>query len=66
MFPEQLHLKKVCGIIWCCTGSAEQVEATLKQMRTLGRPLFDHVAPVPFPVAQRAFDGLFPQGLQWY
>jgi FAD/FMN-containing dehydrogenase len=66
MFPEQLHLKKVCGILWCCTGSAEQVEATLKPMRTLGRPLFDHVAPAPFPVAQSAFDGLLPPGLQWY
>jgi FAD/FMN-containing dehydrogenase len=66
MFPEQLHRKKACGIVWCCTGSAEQVEATLKPMRTLGRPLFDHVAPVPFPVAQSAFDGLLPPGLQWY
>ncbi len=66
MFPEHLHLKKVCGIVWCCTGSTEQTEAALKPMRTLGQPLFDHVGPAPFPVVQSIFDGLFVPGLQWY
>ncbi len=66
IFPEHLHLKKVCGIVWCCTGSLEQTEAALKPMRTLGQPLFDHVGPVPFPVVQSFFDGLFVPGLQWY
>ena len=66
IFPEHLHLKTVCGIVWCCTGSLEQTEAALKPMRTLGQPLFDHVGPVPFPVVQSFFDGLFVPGLQWY
>ena len=66
VFPEHLHLKKVCGIVWCCTGSLEQTEAALKPMRTLGQPLFDHVGPAPFPVVQSFFDGLFVPGLQWY
>jgi UDP-N-acetylenolpyruvoylglucosamine reductase len=66
MFPEHLHLKKVCGIVWCCTGAAEKVEESLKPMRTLGKPLFDHVGPAPFPVVQSIFDGLFVPGLQWY
>jgi FAD/FMN-containing dehydrogenase len=66
MFPEHLHLKKVCGIVWCCTGSAEQTEAATKPMRTVGQPLLDHVGPVPFPVVQSIFDGLFVTGLQWY
>jgi FAD/FMN-containing dehydrogenase len=66
MFPEHLHLKKVCGIVWCCTGSAEQTEAATKPMRTLGQPLLDHVGPAPFPVVQSIFDGLFVPGLQWY
>lgn len=66
MFPEHLHLKKVCGIVWCCTGSAEQTEEALKPMRTLGRPVFDHVGPAPFPAVQSLFDGLFVPGLQWY
>ena len=66
MFPEHLHLKKVCGIVWCCTGSAEEVEKALKPMRTLGKPLFDHVGLAPFPAVQSFFDPLFVPGLQWY
>jgi hypothetical protein len=66
MFPESLHLKKVCGIIWCCTGTAEQTEAATKSLRSLGHPLLDHVGPAPFPVAQSMFDGLYTSGLQWY
>ena len=66
MFPEHLHNKKVCGIVWCCTAPAEQAEEALKSMRTLGTPLFDHVGLAPFPVAQSLFDPLFVPGLQWY
>jgi len=66
MFPEHLHMKKVCGIVWCCTGSAEQTDAATKSMRTVGQPLLDHVGPAPFPVVQSTFDGLFVPGLQWY
>ena len=66
MFPEHLHLKKVCGVVWCCTGSAERVESALKPMRTVGHPLLDHVGPAPFPAVQSLFDALFVPGLQWY
>jgi hypothetical protein len=66
MFPEHLHNKKVCGIVWCCTGPAEQAEEALKPMRALGTPVFDHVGLAPFPVAQSLFDPLFVPGLQWY
>ena len=66
MFPEHLHLKKVCGIVWCCTGSAQEAEEALKPMRTVGNPLFDHVGPAPFPAVQSMFDPLFVPGLQWY
>ncbi len=66
MFPEQLHMKKVCGIIWCCTGSEKETEKETKAMRSLGHPLLDHVGPTPFPVVQSVFDALFVPGLQWY
>ena len=66
MFPEHLHHKKVCGVVWCCTGSAGEVEESLKPMRTLGNPIFDHVGLVPFPAVQSIFDPLFVTGLQWY
>jgi FAD/FMN-containing dehydrogenase len=66
MFPEHLHNKTVCGIVWCCTAPPEKAEAALKPMRTLGKPVFDHVGPMPFPILQSLFDGLYPPGLQWY
>jgi FAD/FMN-containing dehydrogenase len=66
MFPEHLHMKKVCGIVWCCTGTAEETDAATKSMRSLGNPLLDHVGPAPFPAVQSLFDGLFVPGLQWY
>ncbi len=65
-FPEHLHLKKVCGIVWCSTGTEADTEEILKPIRSLGTPLFDHVGPAPFPAAQSMFDPLFPAGLQWY
>jgi UDP-N-acetylenolpyruvoylglucosamine reductase len=65
-FPENLHLKKVCGIVWCSTGTAEETDAATKAIRSLGHPLLDHVGPAPFPAAQSMFDGLFVTGLQWY
>ena len=66
MFPEHLHNRKVCGIVWCCTGSPEATDAATKSMRTLGSPLLDHVATAPFPAVQSIFDPLFVPGLQWY
>jgi FAD/FMN-containing dehydrogenase len=65
-FPEHLHLKNLCGIVWCGTESAEKVEAALKPMRTFGNPVLDAVGPAPFPVVQSFFDGLYPSGMQWY
>ncbi|MGP8247621.1 MAG: FAD-binding oxidoreductase [Bryobacteraceae bacterium] len=66
LFPGHLHLKKVCGVVWCCTASAEKTELALKPMRAVGHPLLDHVGPAPFPAVQSLFDALFVPGLHWY
>jgi len=66
MFPEHLHLRKVCGVMWCCTGSEKEIKKALKPMRSVGKPLLDHVGPVPFPAVQSLFDALYPPGLEWY
>jgi FAD/FMN-containing dehydrogenase len=66
MFPEHLHMKSVCGIVWFSTGTAEETDAVTKPIRTLGHPLLDHVGPAPFPAVQSTFDPLFVPGLQWY
>ena len=52
--------------MWCHAGSEEAAGKALKPMRQFGKPVFDHVGPMPFPVLQSLFDGLYPPGLQWY
>ena len=66
IFPEALHHRKMCGIVWCYCGPAEKGEQALRPMRQFGKPAFDHVGPMPFPVLQGFFDPLYPAGLQWY
>jgi hypothetical protein len=66
MFPEHLHLKAVCGIVWCGTGTAAETDKATSPMRSVGKPLLDAIGPAPFPVVQSTFDGLYPPGLQWY
>ena len=65
-FPEHLHKKTVCGIIWCYTGPMAEAEATFAPIRSLKTPLLDLVGPLPFPAVQGMFDSVYPPGLQWY
>ena len=65
-FPEHLHLKKMCGIVWCYTGPLKKAEKAFKPIRAFKTPALDMVGPIPHPVMQSMFDALFPPGLQWY
>lgn len=64
-FPEELHLQKVAGIVWCWAGSAADADAALAPARALS-PALDGVMEVPYPAFQTAFDPLYPPGLQNY
>jgi FAD/FMN-containing dehydrogenase len=66
MFPEHLHLKPVCGVMWTSTGSAAQFEAASRAMRSIRKPLLDHQGEMPLPAVNSLFDALYPSGLQWY
>jgi hypothetical protein len=65
-FPDQLHRKNVCGIVWCYVGPMEKAEETFRPIRKLGPPIVDFVGPIPYPALQGLFDQLLPSGLQWY
>jgi len=65
-FPEALWLRKACAIIWCYTGPVERADEVLAPVRAFGSPLLDAIMPMPYPVLQGIFDGLYPPGLQWY
>jgi FAD/FMN-containing dehydrogenase len=65
-FPEHLHLKKMCGIVWACTAPKEKAEEMFKPIRAFKKPALDFVGPLPQPALQSMFDALYPPGLQWY
>src|SRR3954470_408878 len=63
-FPEELHLRKVCGVVW--TQAGEEESAALREARSFGTALLDGIAPVPVPAWNTAFDPVYPAGDQWY
>ncbi len=65
-FPEELHLKKMCGVVWCYTGPEENAEEIFAPVREFGPPALHGVQAMPYPTLQSAFDGLYTPGLQWY
>ncbi len=65
-FPEAIRGRKICGLVWCLTGLQEQADAMIQPARDVEAPLFEHIAPMPYPAIQGLFDGLYPPGHQWY
>jgi FAD/FMN-containing dehydrogenase len=66
-FPEELQLRKVCGVAWCHTGSQEEAAADMAPfLAALPEPLIHAPQPMPHPAWQSAFDALYPAGDQWY
>ena len=65
-FPEHLHMKKMCGVVWTYAGTQTKAEETFKPIRAFKKPALDFVGPLPQPALQTMFDALYPPGLQWY
>jgi FAD/FMN-containing dehydrogenase len=66
-FPEEIHLRDVCGVVWCHVGSEEEArEAMAPLLDSLPEPLMHGVQPMPHAMLQGMFDGLYPPGHQWY
>jgi len=64
-FPEFLHHKQFCGIVWCYTGDMAKAKEAFKPILAQN-PIFEHVGEMPYPSIQTLFDGLMPPGMQWY
>ena len=64
-FPESLHNKQFCGIVWCYSGDMDKAEEAFKPILAKN-PIFQHVGEMPYPSMQTLFDGMMPPGLQWY
>jgi hypothetical protein len=65
-FPEELHMQKMCGVVWCYNGSPEDADEALAPVREFGPPALYGLQPMPVPAIQSAFDELYSPGLQWY
>jgi hypothetical protein len=65
-FPEALHRKTMCGVVWCYAGSMAKAEEVFRPIRAFGPPALDLVGPLPYPALQSMFDPLFAPGLQSY
>ena len=47
-FPEDLHLKKMCGVVWCFTGAAEEADEVFKPVREFGPTALYGIQPMPY------------------
>ncbi|MCM2418995.1 FAD-binding oxidoreductase [Streptomyces sp. RKAG293] len=65
-FPEEIHGRKMCGVVWCWTGDPDGIEQALAPVNDAGTPAFHFSTPMPYPMLQTMFDELIPKGLQWY
>jgi len=66
-FPEEIHLRRVCGVVWCYVGGEEEARAAMAPLlEKLPEPLMHGVQEMPHAALQAAFDGLYPAGDQWY
>ncbi|HEY8478241.1 MAG TPA: FAD-binding oxidoreductase [Spirillospora sp.] len=64
-FPEELHGRKMCGVVWCYTGAPEELDA-MAPVNDPGPPAFHFSTPMPYTMLQSMFDDLLPPGMQWY
>ena len=65
-FPEELHLRKVCGVVWCIDDTDEAAEKAMAPMLSVAEPLLHGVGRMPIGALNSAFDGLYGPGDQWY
>jgi FAD/FMN-containing dehydrogenase len=64
--PQSVHGQPVVVIGACYSGSIEEGERTLAQLRELGEPLAGAIRPTPYVSHQALFDPTAPHGLGYY
>ncbi|WP_233454760.1 FAD-binding oxidoreductase [Hymenobacter negativus] len=65
-FPEHLHGKKMCGIVWNYSGPADMAEQVFAPIRRAWPPALDLLGTLPVPALQSMFDGLTPPHIHYY
>ncbi len=65
-FPEEIHHRLVCGVVWCVDGTDEEAERAMQPLLSVAEPLMHGVGRMPLQALNSAFDGLYSPGDQWY
>ena len=65
-FPPEIHLRKVCGVVWCIDASDEEAKKAMEPIMSVAEPLLNGVDRMPIAALNSAFDGLYAPGDQWY
>ncbi len=65
-FPEEIHLRRVCGIVWCVDADDDEAQRLMAPMLEIREPLLHGVGRMPLSALNSAFDGLYGPGDQWY
>jgi FAD/FMN-containing dehydrogenase len=64
--PSEVHGHEVLVLAMCWVGPPEKAQGALAPLRTLGKPIAEHVGPMPFVAWQQAFDPLLTPGRRNY
>ncbi len=65
-FPEELHRKTMCGIVWAYCGALDNAQEAFRPIRGFRAPKFELTGPMPYTALQSMFDAIYPSGDQWY
>jgi len=64
--PQEWHGREVLVLAMCWCGELETGQAATAALRSIGKPIAEHVGPMPFAGWQQAFDPLLAPGARNY
>jgi FAD/FMN-containing dehydrogenase len=64
--PEDRHGDVFCVVVTCWSGAPDEGEQAIKPFRDAAEVKAEMVGPMPYPVLNSAFDGLFYKGMRQY
>lgn len=64
--PPEVHGKPIIAIASCYIGPSEHGATVVEPLRHLGKPVGEHLGPMPFAAWQKAFDPLLAPGARNY
>lgn len=65
-FPEELHRKTMCGIVWAYCGPLDKAQEAFRPVRNFRAAKFELTGAMPYTALQSMFDAIYPPGDQWY